>query len=515
VNAWLGFLFSANSYCLLGDCFGFRYSILKFGCKLAIAIAMSAEKHFKTLSQKMAEFVFALRYDAIPPEVMVAARRHLADTLACAVGAYDAPPVEAVRKYALAQAGSADATIFGTAEKVSAPLAAMVNGVMVRYLDANDIFVLKNGGASGHLSDGTAGLFALAERHRRTGEELLTCLVACYELQGVLAGSLNFWDCGLHPLTNVAWVAPIVGARLAGAQAGDAVHACGLSVATGTVMNTWIRPAATIPVIKSVAVGLVLQRAVETAALAALGVSATADVLETVLARLRPEAIAPLYAAMEQLGRRWTMARNMLKLYPAQVNTQSAIEAALHLHRQGIRAAQVQKLILYGHRNLAGGVQGSAQAFAPANRETADHSTPYVLAMALLRGKLTLQEFERSPWETTEVRSMMAKITLIVDPAMDRAFDNEGFLGARLVAELNDGRTADAVVHHPKGHPETPLREAELLEKMTWLLHASAPALEPKRLLGLCNRLSTVDDLENLIAACRTEKFMGRERTHR
>jgi 2-methylcitrate dehydratase PrpD len=41
----------------------------------------------KTLAGKMAEFAFGLRYDSIPPEIKATARRHLADTIACALGA--------------------------------------------------------------------------------------------------------------------------------------------------------------------------------------------------------------------------------------------------------------------------------------------------------------------------------------------------------------------------------------------------------------------------------------------
>ncbi len=76
----------------------------------------------------------------------------------------------------------------------------------------------------------------------------------------------------------------------------------------------------------------------------------------------------------------------------------------------------------------------------------------------------------------------------------------------RLVAELNDGRTEEIVVRQPRGHPETPLSEMELLEKMTWLLQAPAPALKPQRLLDLCNRLSTVEDIVELIDCCRVEQ---------
>ena len=468
---------------------------------------MASGTTLKTLAQTMAEFTFALRYDSIPPEVLAIARRHLADTVACALGARDAATVQALKKHAIVQGGRADATIIGTTDKVPTALAALINGTMVRYLDANDIFVLSRGGASGHFSDGTAALLALAESYQRSGQELLTCIVASYELQGALAESLDFWEHGLHPLTNAAWVVPIVAARLIGATPTAAVHACGLAVATGTVLNTWIRPAETIPMIKSVAVGLVSQRAVEEAELAALGVTATEDALEIVLGHLnssRRSRFDP--RPVEQLGRRWTMTRNMLKLYPAQINTQAAIEATLGLYQKGIRADKVRKLVLYGHRNVCSGVQGSPQAFAPSSREAADHSTPYVMAVALLHGRMTLHEYENAPWETFQVKTMMANIELVIDPERDRAFDVEGILSVRLVAKLNDGRAEEIFVRQPRGHPEAPLNETELLEKMTWLLHAPAVALKPQRLLNLCNHLSTVEDLAELIDCCHIEQ---------
>jgi 2-methylcitrate dehydratase len=461
----------------------------------------------KPLAQKMAEFAFALRYDSIPSEIKAAARRHLADTMACALGARDAATIQALKKYAIAQGGRADATIIGTGKKVPAGLAALVNGTMVRYLDANDTFVLSRGGPSGHCSDGTPGLVALAEQYRRSGEELLTCLVASYELQGALAESFNFWDRGLHVLTNVGWLIPIVAARLTGATPRQAVHACGLSVATDLVLNTWLRPTHTIPMIKGVAVGLVLERVLESAALAALGVTATEDAIETAFSRLVPTEDPGIVATrLEQLGNRWTTMENMIKAYPTQLYTQAAIEATLRLYQSGIRAEQVRKLILHGHRHVCGGVQGSAQAFAPASREAADHSTPYVVAMALMRGRLTPGEFEGSPWETSQVKTMMANIELVIDPERDRAFDVEGLLGVRLVAKLNNGRTEEIVVRQPRGHPEAPLNETELLEKMTWLLQVSPPALEPQRLLSLCNRLSTVEDIAELIDCCRIDQ---------
>jgi 2-methylcitrate dehydratase len=438
---------------------------------------------------------------------VAAARRHLADTMACALGAYNSGAARTVRSYAIGKGGAADATMIGTDQKVPAALAALVNGTMVRYLDANDIFVLSRGGSSGHFSDGTAGLLALAEQHRLSGEELLTCLVASYELQGALAESFNFWDCGLHPLTNVAWVVPIIGARLMGATPVEAVHAAGLSVATSTVVNTWIRPTHTIPMIKSVAVGLVLEHALEAAELATLGVTATEDPLETVfssLGRLSAAAVDTTY--VEKLGEDWITTRNMIKVYPAQLYTQSAIEATLRLYHDGIGSDRIRKLILYGHRNVCSGVQGSPQAFAPASREAADHSTPYVMAMALLRGELTSREYDGTPWATPEVKRVMAKIELVQDRERNAALDTRGILGVRLVAELVDGHAEEVIIPQPKGHPDAPLSDAELLEKITWLLEEVAPADTPERLLNLCNRLSTAEDVEELVKTCRLKQ---------
>jgi len=458
----------------------------------------------RSFAQIMADFTFGLNYDSIPAEVMTAARRHLADSIACALGAHNTEAARVVRNYAIEKGGRAGATILGTEQEVPAGLAALVNGTMVRYLDANDIFVLSRGGASGHCSDGTPGLLALAEQSQRSGKELLTCLVASYELQGALAETFHFRERGLHPLTSVAWVVPIVAARLMGATPVEAVHACGLSIATSTVLNTWLRPTQTIPMIKGVAVGLVLERVLEAAALATLGVTATEDAFETAFACFGSVPGPPIDPApIEQLGRPWRMSRNMIKRYPAQINTQAAIEAAIRLYQNGARADRVRKLLLHGHRNVCGDVQGSAQAFAPASREAADHSTPYVMAMALLRGKLTAREYDGAPWETAKVKALMAKIELIEEPERNRALDAEGILGVRLVAELTDGRMDETTVHQPKGHPDAPLGDAELLEKMTWLLEGQAPAHIPGRLLDRCSHLSTAEDVQRLVETCK------------
>ncbi len=178
-----------------------------------------------TLARMMTDFVFSLRYDALPSEVIAAARRHLADSVACMLAAYPTEAAQAVRAYALGLGGQPVATLVGTEWKAPASMAALVNGTMVRYLDANDIFAFSGGHDSGHFSDAIPALLALAEQHRRSGQELITCIVGAYEIQGALAESFHFMRRGFHSLTQVSWAVPIVASRLIGATPSAAVQA--------------------------------------------------------------------------------------------------------------------------------------------------------------------------------------------------------------------------------------------------------------------------------------------------
>jgi divalent metal cation (Fe/Co/Zn/Cd) transporter len=109
-------------------------------------------------------------------------------------------------------------------------------------------------------------------------------------------------------------------------------------------------------------------------------VTAPPDALEVMLRQLDapPEAVPA-----DRLGHAWTLDRHIIKRYPAQYLLQGAVEAALALHAQGVRAEQIEAVTVYGHAGLCGGVHGAPHAYAPASHEDADHSTTFVVALAL------------------------------------------------------------------------------------------------------------------------------------
>ena len=453
-----------------------------------------------TFAEVMAEFAFSLGREDVPEGVERAARLYLADTMGCMVGAYESEPARELRQWVLEGGSVGESTIIGGGHRVATDRAALVNGTMVRYLDANDI-LFEPGGRGGHFSDATPSLLAMAEKHGRPAGEFVTCVVASYEMQAALNRVFPFMSRGFHALTQVSWVAPIVLVRLAGGTRDQAVHAAGLSGATGMVLNSWLKPSESIPWIKAVSVGMAGQRAVDSAEMAIAGVTASTDALETAIEVLGPTDAQDVdMDGMAYLGEEWHTPRNIIKAYPSQIYTQAAVEASVELYRRGVGAEQVREITLYGHRNVASGVQGSVEAFRPTSRESADHSTPFVMAMALMRGELTSREFEGEPWFDEEVRKLMDKISLLVDEGRDRAYIKKGVLGVRVEAELADGGREIVEIKQPRGHPEAPFGEADVVGKLGWLVGDDGKA---RRLMELCLGMSAAGDLGTLIEACR------------
>ena len=447
----------------------------------------------------MAEFVFDLEWPDVPTHVEIAARRHLADTLACAVGAYREQPVRALRDYAVETRSRGGATLLGSSERTSPPMASLVNGTMARYLDANDISSF----GGGHFSDGIPPLLAVAEDRGLSAGDLVLSIIALYEIQGALARSFDFMRSGYHALTQIPWTVPIVAIRLMGGDREAAVNAAGLSGATGMVLNTWLKPTDTIPSIKGVAVGLAGQRSVECAELALRGVSASHDALEFAFETLgKIGGPPPDLRPFEELRSTWTAHRHVIKSYPSQIYTQAAVEAALALRGRVSGVDEIESVTVYGHRNVCSGVQGSAGAFRPKSREAADHSTPFVMAMALLRGRLTVKEFTDEPWLSSKVTGVMDRIELVVDPDRDRDFVENGVFGVRLEARTSDGRSESVEIHQPTGHPDNPMTDQQLLDKMTWLTSGVVEDDVPRRIFELCMSMDTAADFASLVELC-------------
>ncbi len=454
------------------------------------------------LAERMAEFALGLDFSELPTSVVEATTWIIADTLACGVAALEEPGPALLRQYALEHASRPEATLLGGDERVDVPLAALVNAALVRDLDANDIYAAPPGKDTAHFSDAIPALLAAAELVGTSGREFLTAVVAVYELQAALDEAYHWTRRGLHSVSQVAWAVPAAAGRLLGLSREQIVSAIGLAGTTGgLVLQSWLKPGPELPLLKGAAPGFACQRALEAVQLAARGLTAPPDALETLFERL-PSDFDP--AAFDRLdgGAQWAVLRTILKRYPAQIYTQAAVAAAASLHRQIGSVDDIAVVTVYGHRGVTAGVQGSPGAYMPQTRAAADHSTPFVVAVALRDGDLTPSSYQGEPWRDPALLDLMRRIDLVIDPEFERAFHQQGVLGCRVVVELLDGRRLEATIRQPPGHPDNALSREELLAKLRALVEPRLGPGAAEPVLAEAERLPGAPSVAALLEAC-------------
>src|SRR5690606_17810086 len=105
--------------------------------------------------------------------------------------------------------------------------------------------------------------------------------------------------------------------------------------------------------------------------------------------------------------------------------------------------------------------------YRPANRETADHSMPCCVAMALLDGRLGAEQFEGGRWASDEVAALMVKVRVETDP--DLGGGPRRGRACRLKLKLVDGRELSAEVPVPLGDAQRPMSPEDTRRKFAEL----------------------------------------------
>ena len=94
----------------------------------------------QSISRQIAEFAVKLRYDDLPDKVIHEVKRYLYDSIGCAYGGYHTKDVNILRDIYLSMRGNTEATLIGFGDRIPAVNATLVNSLMIRALDFNDIY---------------------------------------------------------------------------------------------------------------------------------------------------------------------------------------------------------------------------------------------------------------------------------------------------------------------------------------------------------------------------------------
>ena len=97
------------------------------------------------------------------------------------------------------------------------------------------------------------------------------------------------------------------------------------------------------------------------------------------------------------------------------------------------------------------------------DKETADHSFPYCIAVAMIDGDCGPEQYTDARLADPQIRELMDKVDLTVDPALTALLPER--FGTAVKVTMVDGTVHEAVCDCPPGHPDNPLSDAALEEK--------------------------------------------------
>jgi 2-methylcitrate dehydratase len=440
-----------------------------------------------TAVARLARFVVARSWADVSEPARQELKIRVLDALGCALGALETPPVRAIRAQLEDFGGRPLCTLIGGG--ATAPdRAALYNGALVRYLDFNDSYFAP--GETCHPSDNLAPVLAAAEYASGSGRELLTALAVAYQVQCRLCDEAPVRAKGFDHTTQGAYAAA---AGVAKALRLDETETANAVAIAGTALNALrVTRTGALSQWKGLAYPFTAFGAVEAAFLAARGISGPPEVFEGNKGFM--ETIAGRFEIAWEHEDLECVRRSFLKRYNAEIHSQSALEALLELRdTHSVDPTAVERIELetfqVAYDIIGGGEEGGKKEIR--TKEQADHSLPYLLAVALLDGQVLPEQFAPERITRPDVQRLLRRVEVL--PAADLSARFPAEHACRLRLRLADGTTLAAEKSDYEGFLTRPMGWERAQEKFERL---AASRVEPELAAGLAEAVAVLDELE-------------------
>lgn len=444
-------------------------------------------------TERLVDYTLNLSFESMTPDVIRGCKDRLLDSLGCLAGAAKHPVSEKMCRLASRYSMDTNATIIATGKKVAPEIAAFANSTMIRVLDLSDSYRVKSGG---HPSDHMGAPFAAAEIAGSTGKDLMAAIALGYEIYGSFTEAVDFngqgWD---QPLYCI-----VASALSAGKLLGLDREALGHAVALALVPNMPLYQTRTGEL--SEWKGCAGPNAARNGFFAAL------------LAR---EGFAGPDAPFEGKFGLWDVVGNFtlplepgeppkrigysnLKAFPICYQCQTATWTALDIRDQ-FTVEDVEKIFIETYLKSYMMTGSDPNRWAPKTRETADHSTPYVVATALIQGDVGESDFTDEALSTPEVLELMGRVEVVENK--DLTAIHPGCVPCRMTVTLKDGREIKHELMYPKGHSKSPMTKREITDKFRRLYAVYGEAGNADAVIDAVETLDTMADIAPLFSTFR------------
>ena len=422
------------------------------------------ELNSANLLEHLADFACNLKFEDLPPLVVHEAKRRVYDSLGCLIMAvrHD-EAVKLVRQGMYERSlRYANALALGMPGAFSPEDAAYLNTHAIRALDWNDTYLSKE---SAHPSDNIGALLALPGT-KVDGKSLITALVLAYDIQCRFCDAASLRKHGFDHTAYVQIASAFSVGKLLKLNQDQMKHAAALALLRVPLRQG--RAGSKLSHAKALYAADAASIGAKAALLASLGATGPAEILEGEYGFmnqcLSKEKLD--LEAFSSLGRSFRISNTHIKLYPVEYHAQAAVEAGLIL-RQHVKIDEIERISIRSYEAAKSIIGRGRAARRPETKESADHSLFYVLALAMLEGKMTLDEFHPSWLRDARVWGLIDKMEEIEElAAYTKAYYNRPIpeFPVYIIIRIKNGWAAWEV-KLPKGHFANPITDDELRNK--------------------------------------------------
>ena len=485
---------------------------------------------FDPLLQQIADYV--CDFNTPSEEALNTARYCLMDTLGCGFLALKYPAcTKLLGPVVPGTIVPNGARVPGTNFVLDPVTAAFNIGTLVRWLDFNDTWLAAEWG---HPSDNLGAILSVTDFCNRqsaignrqfkfTVRDILLAMIKAHEIQGILALENSFNRVGLDHVLLVRIASTAVATHLLGGTREQIMNAVSNAWLDGGALRTY-RHAPNTGSRKSWAAGDATARAVQHALMAIKGemgypsaLSAAKWGFSDVLFKSQPIKLARPFGC-------YVMENVLFKIsFPAEFHAQTAVEAAITLHKnyfaergsplpqqRGLTESaaagdsraplknldQIERIEIHTHESAIRIIDKTGPLNNPADR---DHCLQYKTAIGLIFGALTADHYEDVTATDPRIDALRAKMVVEEGPRYTREYlepDKRSIANAVQLFFRDGSATEKVEVEYPVGHRR---RRAEGIPLLVEKFQANAQTcFAPETIAGIVDLFSDVNRLDGL-----------------
>jgi len=413
----------------------------------------------KTVSETLADFIQTATYENLPKEVIRQAQRCLLDTCGAIIaGSSHSKSGKIAQNYARSLEEPPRATIVGTDLMRSTQTAAFANGISAHALELDD------GSRHATYHPGSSIIpasLALCEAEGKTAGDLIVAIAVGYETSIRIGKSMNphHYLRGFHPTGTVAHFGTTAACcKVLNLSVEETVNALGLAGSLASGINQYEIDGS---LVKHLHPGNAARNGILSAMLAKNGLTGPNEVIEGRLGFCHCFSDEyDISSITKGLGSKYDLLSIYFKPYPSCRYVHYANEATLNILKEHpLTPEDIDQIHILTHKNAK---QGSDIS----DYQTVLHarlSIQYGIASILVRGKAGLQEYTEEAIQDPKVREIAKKITIEIDPEIQKLYPNP----RSMIVQIKDkkGNVYSSRVDYPKGDPENPMTDDELIDK--------------------------------------------------